>query len=666
MSRLATSMRRRDVLVAAVVALLLGVVLASPLPLVRALPGLSLDTLFWLRYQAFGQRHDLQSSPSVVIALDEETWRSDEFHDLPEVMWPPRIGEVIKAVLAGGAKVIGYDVIFPTSMENVLPGTESDYLRTLRAGATQGRIVLAKVLQGELPIAPSRAQSIAVYNEKNVRIVNLEKDPDDVIRRGFVAFESADINLGKRIDTTLSVELAARALGVKTEIGPGTTLTLGDYVVPGSERGTFLINFDAGNDVPTYPLIDLYECAKTGEAGASYFREHFAGKVVMLGYVRDIEDRKVAGKRFMVGSEHFANMPRCAGAPKTDFARSDIHRLDIPGVYIHTAAINSLMRHEVLNELSPWLRWLPGVLLAMVTGLAAITLGPLAAGLTLAGVGLAWTGVATVALEYNWNLPFLEAVLAAMLTVALLFGYRFGIADKDKRRLRQNFSLYLAPSVVDRITESDKPPELGGEQRTVSIFFSDLRDFTTLSEGLAPSELVTVINAYFDAMTEIVQSHGGYVDKYIGDAIVAVFGAPLDDPHHALHAVKTALACCKRLDEMNEDSESFHGRRLAMRIGINTGESLVGNIGSHRRFNYTVMGDSVNVASRLQDLNKRYGTTILVSEATVSAIGPAIAFRRVDRANVKGRGQSVEIFTPGDAEPQLTDADVAAAGGQTV
>jgi class 3 adenylate cyclase/CHASE2 domain-containing sensor protein len=653
-------MRRRDVLVAAAVALILGIALASPLPLVRALPGLSLDTLFWLRYQLYGQRHDLASSPTVVIALDEETWRSSAFNSLPDVMWLPRIGQVIKAVLAGGAKVIGYDVIYPTSMVNYLPSdsdySESDYLRTLQAGARDGRLVLGKVSHGELPIAPSRAQSIAVGNEKNIRVENLEADTDDIIRRVPVSDEAVDLKLGTRVEPTMAVELAARGLGVKPEIGPGARLALGDYAVPVSRHDTFLVNFDAGNDIPTYPLIDLYECAQKGEASAEYFRQQFAGKIVMLGYVRDIEDRKVAAKRFMVGGEHFANMPRCAGIPKTDYARSDVHRPEMPGVYIHTAAINSLVRREVLSDLDPRLRWLPGVVLSLAAGIAAMALGPVPAGLTLAGLGLSWTGIATVALQHNWSLPFIEVLIAAMLTMALLFGYRFAIADKDKRALRRNFSLYLAPSVVDRISQSDTPPALGGEQRQLSIFFSDLRDFTTLSESLSPTDLVTIINAYFSAMTEIVEAHGGYVDKYIGDAIVAVFGAPLDDSDHALHAVETALACCKRLDELNAEGTSFLGRTLAMRIGINTGECLVGNIGSNRRFNYTVMGDTVNVAARLQDLNKKYGTTILVSDVTVAAICAAIPFRRVDRTNVKGRGQAVEIFTPGEFAPLLAEA----------
>ena len=152
--------------------------------------------------------------------------------------------------------------------------------------------------------------------------------------------------------------------------------------------------------------------------------------------------------------------------------------------------------------------------------------------------------------------------------------------------------------------------------RDVTVWFSDVAGFTGISEKLSPGELVALMNEYLTAMTDIVEAHGGFVDKYIGDAIVAVFGAPHDDPDHALSAVRAALACQAKLSELNRDAVAFKGHRLACRIGINTGAMLVGNIGSRRRFNYTVMGDAANLASRLEGVNKMYGTRILASAAT--------------------------------------------------
>jgi adenylate cyclase len=179
----------------------------------------------------------------------------------------------------------------------------------------------------------------------------------------------------------------------------------------------------------------------------------------------------------------------------------------------------------------------------------------------------------------------------------------------------------------------------------VTILFSDIARFSQLAESLSPHALVELMNSYLTAMTDIIEAAGGYVDKYIGDAIVAIFGAPVDDPHHAAHAVGAALACQARLAELNGNDPAFAGRTLVMRIGLNTGEAIVGNIGSRRRFNYTAMGDTVNLASRLEGANKFYGTTILASEALHDAAS-GIAWREIDRVRVVGRGQPVRLFTP--------------------
>jgi class 3 adenylate cyclase len=242
----------------------------------------------------------------------------------------------------------------------------------------------------------------------------------------------------------------------------------------------------------------------------------------------------------------------------------------------------------------------------------------------------------------------LTALLAAAAAGAGLMGYRFAVADKDKRLLRKSFGLYLAPAMVDRLVNAQTPPQLGGEERDVTVMFSDVAGFTALSEGLGPPQLVQVMNAYLSAMTDIVEAHGGFVDKYIGDAIVAVFGAPLDDAAHARNAVAAALACAAKLDAMNKEAaRPFLGHRLEARIGLNSGLALVGNIGSARRFNYTVMGDTVNLASRLEGANKFYGSTIMCAEAVRAAIADdPFAWRELDRVQVKGRAQPVPILEP--------------------
>jgi adenylate cyclase len=213
--------------------------------------------------------------------------------------------------------------------------------------------------------------------------------------------------------------------------------------------------------------------------------------------------------------------------------------------------------------------------------------------------------------------------------------------------------LYLAPAVIERMVASSKLPSLGGETRTITIFFSDVASFTSFAESMAPSDLVRVMNSYLSAMTEIIEEHGGFVDKFIGDAIVAAFGAPVADHDHASRAVRAALACCAKLAELNRSGTAFAGHRLQHRIGLNSGETLVGNIGSRRRFNYTVLGDSVNIASRLEGANKYFGTSILASEATVALSAAAFQWREIDTIRVKGRGAPFRVFEP------LTETGVA-------
>jgi class 3 adenylate cyclase len=182
--------------------------------------------------------------------------------------------------------------------------------------------------------------------------------------------------------------------------------------------------------------------------------------------------------------------------------------------------------------------------------------------------------------------------------------------------------------------------------RNVTVFFSDLVGFSSISETLTPESLVEMMNEYLSEMTDIIEQCGGYVDKYIGDSIVAVFGAPAYDEDHAIHAVRAALLCRDRLEQLNETSAAFCGHKLGHRIGLNSGEALVGNIGSRRRFNYTVMSDAVNLASRLEGANKYFATSIMASEMTVHQTDAAFDWRELDSIRVQGRVQPVRIYQP--------------------
>ena len=623
---------------AALAALLISLVAALFVvsPALDAVHGLSIDWLTALRWRAFGNTQPPASSPTVVVAMDEETFRTPPFAGTPSVTWTREIGQVLTAIIDGGAKVVGFDMMFPTSIEQSevpfgdetlgarVRGFDRDYLRALATGARAGKVVLGQVQHTDHPVLPSPGQRTAVGQGRNIRALNVHSDPDDVIRRLPLSF-TVD---GEKVPS-MAAELAFRAAGGKPP-----------HVIPGTVPNTAAINFEGGsNDIPTYSLADLRACAERGDK--EFFRKHFDGKVVLLGTVLDVEDRKITSKRFATGAEGFR--VRC-GATSSSSTPAFV-RDSIPGVYIHATAVNNLIRGNSLIEFGRLFTLLAALALATAAAAIAFLLGPVMAALATLGVAAAWLAGATLMFRHGVVFPLVEPITAAVLTLGGTVGYRFVVADRGKRLLRQSFSLYLAPAVIEKMMASNKPPALGGEMRHVSVYFSDIADFSTISEKIAPTDLVAAMNEYLSAMTDIIEANGGFVDKYIGDAIVAVFGAPLDDPDHSVNAVQAALQCAARLPGLDRVTAAFGGA-VRQRIGLNTGEALVGNIGSRRRFNYTVMGDMVNLASRLEGANKFFGTTIMASETTRIAAGATFAWRELDSIRVKGRAQAVKIYEP--------------------
>jgi len=211
--------------------------------------------------------------------------------------------------------------------------------------------------------------------------------------------------------------------------------------------------------------------------------------------------------------------------------------------------------------------------------------------------------------------------------------------------------------VIAQIVQHPERLQLGGEQRTLSIFFSDLQGFTTISEGLNPQELTALLNEYLTAMTDIIQDEGGTVDKYEGDAIIAFWNAPLAQDDHAVRAVRAALRCQTALAEMRPAVHARIGKDLRMRIGLNTGPVVVGNMGSRNRFNYTILGDAANLASRLEGINKQFGTYTLISETTRAVMGKAFAAREISRVAVVGRKTPVRVFEPMQPKTWAAHAD---------
>ncbi|MDB5639561.1 MAG: adenylate cyclase [Bradyrhizobium sp.] len=657
---------RRDAVVILLVALACGLVSnLSPFGLIH---GWSIDALTALRWQVFGARFDPASTPVAVIAIDEETYQTPPFKGSPTLTWTTEIGRVLNAVIDGGAKVVGFDIILPTSIElSEIPfgsdllgermrGFDRDFLRSLAKGSAAGKVVLGETLRGDRPAA---GQRIAVGQQKNIRALNIYSDPDDVVRRVPLTFEGD----GKKIPS-MALELASRALNAEPAWGEDGSVTLAGYRIPGAVPNTMTLNFEGGaNDVQTFSFADLHACVERNNT--DFFQREFAGKVVIIGTLLDSEDRKLTSKRFATGFDG-SRAPRCALPPAPPPA-GQFRRSSIAGVYIHATAVHNLMTRDAVVEPGRVPAAIIAIAFAALAALAARMLAPGAAAFVYLGMVAIWTSCATLAFTRSLALPLSEPFIAGLVSMAAIVAYRLVVTDKGERLLRKSFALYLAPQVIDKMLASKKLPVLGGETRDVTVFFSDLAGFSSISEKMTPAELVRFMNEYLSAMTDIIESKGGYIDKYIGDSIVAVFGAPADDRDHASNAARAALGCRARLDELNQGSAAFQGFEVAHRMGLNSGEALVGNIGSRRRFNYSVMSDAVNVASRLEGANKYYDTTIAASEMTVARTGFAFAWRELDAIRVLGRSAPVKIYEllaeAGQETPQQAAAAAAYAEG---
>jgi adenylate cyclase len=636
----------RDTLAALVIALVSGLVFASPTTDIAH--SLSIDALTALRWQLFGQREKPEAAPTAVIVLDEESFNIDPFKGSLVPTWTPEIGKVLTAVIDGGAKVVGFDIIFPTLIEQSkipfdgetlgarLRGFDRDFLRALAIGARAEKVVLGEVLQRERPIGPSPGQRIAVGRDRNIRALNTYSDPDYVVRRLPLAFPA-----DKPRTPSMAVELASRALGAAPEIAAdGSATKLAGYRIPSAVPNTITLNFEGGADaILTYSFADLHACVEKGDT--EFFRLNFDGKVVLFGTLLDTRDRRVTSKRFATGLEG-ARAPRCALPMQPTAAQFTGN--SIAGVYVHATGVNNLIRRNALVEPSRIVDGLIAIAFAGLTAFAAILFAPVSAVLAYVGLAAAWIAGATVAFTQTLALPLVEPFLAGFAALSAAIGYRFIIADKEERFLRHSFGLYLAPQVIDKMLSANKLPALGGEMRDVTLFFSDIVSFSSIAETMTPNALVALLNEYLSAMTDIIEEHGGYVEKYSGDSIGAVFGAPVDDADHARNAVRAALMCRARLEQMNQMVGAFQGCELSHRIGLNSGEALAGNIGSRRRFNYTVMSDAVNLASRLEGANKYFGTSIMASEGTVKLTGTTFAWRELDAIRVKGRIRPVKIY----------------------
>ena len=318
-----------------------------------------------------------------------------------------------------------------------------------------------------------------------------------------------------------------------------------------------------------------------------------------------------------------------------------------PGVEIQATLLDNLLSNDFMSRSPKWLDISLLMLLSLsCAGLLSIFSSPLQS--VIISTLTVLIPVALSLFMYHtgyWLSLIVEeiGVFGAILTSLVV---NYATEGKQKRFIKNAFRQYLNPDVIDQLIQNPSRLKLGGERKDLSIFFSDLQGFTTISEGLDPETLTRFLNEYLSAMTDIIHEEEGTVDKYEGDAIIAFWNAPLEVEDHAIRAVRTALRCQMRLAEMRPIFRNRIGKDILMRIGINTGPVVVGNLGSDLRFDYTVLGDAVNLASRLEGANKEFGTYTMISESTRSIVGNVFPAREIGRLVVVGKKEPVTVYEP--------------------
>jgi adenylate cyclase len=330
------------------------------------------------------------------------------------------------------------------------------------------------------------------------------------------------------------------------------------------------------------------------------------------------------------------------------------------GFELHASALCNFLARDFIRVLPAWLQWLLVLLaIAALNGLLFRIKSIFRQVLAAAAMILLALTVNVLLFRLGFDQDFLPVLLGLVLTTANDVVERYRRARREKKFIQNAFKNYLSDSLLAEIMKNPQGLNLGGEKKLVTIFFSDLAGFTSLSENLPPEGVVGILNTYLERMTAVIMDGGGFVNKFEGDAIMAFWGAPLPAERQAALAMRAALRCQAELRALNEDFVRDGLPRLGMRIGINSGEVIVGNIGSQKRFEYTVIGDAVNLASRLEGINKQYGTEIICGALPGAMAAGEMALRRLDRVRVKGKKNPEEIFEV-VAEKDMRTADASA------
>ena len=318
-----------------------------------------------------------------------------------------------------------------------------------------------------------------------------------------------------------------------------------------------------------------------------------------------------------------------------------------PGVEIYATLLDNFLSGDFMRQLPTSVTVTLLISLALICAVSVTYLSSVSSSIIAIAVFISFPVFLSFgAYRQGFWLPLVVQEIAIVVTIGLVLVINFATEGRQKRFIKNAFKHFLSPAVIEQLIVHPERLKLGGERRVLSIFFSDLQSFTSISENLEPEPLIELLNEYLTAMTDIIHEEGGTIDKYEGDAIIAFWNAPLEISDHAVKAVRAALRCQARLAEMRPAFRKRIGTDMHMRIGINTGSAVVGNLGSHTRFDYTVIGDAVNLAARLEGANKQFGTFTMISQSTYDLIQKNFKTRELARLTVVGRNEPVTVYEP--------------------
>lgn len=590
-----------------------------------ALESLELKTIDW-RFSFRGPL-SVENSPIVIVTIDDES-----YNGLPD-RWPwPRsyYAQVINNLNKAGASVVGVDVILDIP-DVYNPQNDSMLAATIKS--TNNVVLSGKIEQSSrLSSYFYEVKPIPLFveaSDSSWGLVSIQIDEDGFYRRYIIAREHNDQFLPSLAMAVLNkYENYGKDVKLeKTDYG----FQFGKFNIDTYDESSMLVNF-AGPEgtFPSYSFLSVIDDSSfyLGEEDLDYFdellsEEVFKDKIVLIG---------------STVAEFHDNFP-------TPFLGYKGEPKEMPGVEIHANAINTILNNLYITQPNYILYLLIVLLLVFLVQFLSLRFSTVLSSILTAIIILLYIGVQF--LIFNKLFLVMGIVLP---TIAIFLSYvsnniyQYILTQKEKQMIMGAFERYVPQKVVKELLDHPEKLTLGGEERFMTVLFSDIADFTSISETMTPPELVHLINEYLTEMTDVILDHDGIIDKYVGDAIMAEFGAPVYYEEHALNACLAALHMQSKLVELSKKLEKEKKPILKSRIGINTGNMVVGNMGSNKVFNYTVMGDEVNLASRLEGANKIFGTFIMISENTYNAVKDKLDTRPLDMLRVKGKEKPVNVF----------------------